>query len=201
MNIKMLKAALAGLVLTVSDIASAGLITLDFDDFESNSAGYTYYASPFNTEGFQLTGNFIGNDYAIAGSGHIDYINSASLITFGDETHTLQQINASSFDLLSLDFTQINALLGNYNNLSFIGNLAGGGTVSQMINFDNIFNVQNIAFTGFTNLTSVQFSNGSSQALQIDNIVLRTTNVPEPSTLAIFALGIIGLASRRFKKK
>ena len=26
------------------------------------------------------------------------------------------------------------------------------------------------------------------------------TKVPEPSTLAIFALGIIGLASRRFKK-
>jgi hypothetical protein len=28
-----------------------------------------------------------------------------------------------------------------------------------------------------------------------------TTTVPEPSTLAIFALGIMGLASRRFKKK
>jgi len=27
------------------------------------------------------------------------------------------------------------------------------------------------------------------------------TNVPEPSTLAIFALGMIGLASRRFKKQ
>ena len=28
-----------------------------------------------------------------------------------------------------------------------------------------------------------------------------TGDVPEPSTLAIFALGIIGLATRRFKKK
>jgi hypothetical protein len=28
-----------------------------------------------------------------------------------------------------------------------------------------------------------------------------TTSVPEPSTLAIFALGIMGLASRKFKKK
>jgi hypothetical protein len=27
-----------------------------------------------------------------------------------------------------------------------------------------------------------------------------TTSVPEPSTLAIFALGLMGLASRRFKK-
>jgi hypothetical protein len=29
----------------------------------------------------------------------------------------------------------------------------------------------------------------------------RTVDVPEPSTLAIFALGMIGLASRRFKKQ
>jgi len=31
--------------------------------------------------------------------------------------------------------------------------------------------------------------------------LVRTTSVPEPSTLAIFALGVIGLASRRFKKQ
>jgi len=33
-----------------------------------------------------------------------------------------------------------------------------------------------------------------------DNVSYRTVDVPEPSTLAIFALGMIGLASRRFKK-
>jgi len=31
--------------------------------------------------------------------------------------------------------------------------------------------------------------------------VVAMTNIPEPSTLAIFALGMIGLASRRFKKQ
>lgn len=40
------------------------------------------------------------------------------------------------------------------------------------------------------------------ERVEYDNIVLSTTNeVPEPSTLAIFALGMIGLASRRFKKQ
>ena len=34
-------------------------------------------------------------------------------------------------------------------------------------------------------------------SLQNDPVV----DVPEPSTLAIFTLGLIGLASRRFKKK
>ncbi len=32
-------------------------------------------------------------------------------------------------------------------------------------------------------------------------MVMKTVTVPEPSTLAIFALGMIGLASRRFKKQ
>jgi hypothetical protein len=32
-------------------------------------------------------------------------------------------------------------------------------------------------------------------------ILSKTQEVPEPTTLAIFALGMIGLASRRFKKK
>jgi len=45
------------------------------------------------------------------------------------------------------------------------------------------------------------FTGGGS--FQIDNIDLNivTADVPEPSTLAIFALGMMGLASRRFKKQ
>jgi hypothetical protein len=35
----------------------------------------------------------------------------------------------------------------------------------------------------------------------IGGVYVRSTSVPEPSTLAIFALGMIGLATRRFKKQ
>jgi hypothetical protein len=41
---------------------------------------------------------------------------------------------------------------------------------------------------------------GSTQTVFIDNLRVETINVTEPSTLAIFALSILGLASRRFKK-
>ena len=34
----------------------------------------------------------------------------------------------------------------------------------------------------------------------IDNVIAGSTDVPEPSTLAIFALGLLGLTSRKFKK-
>lgn len=42
---------------------------------------------------------------------------------------------------------------------------------------------------------------GSPAGIVIGEVTLNHSVVPEPSTLAIFALGMIGLASRRFKKK
>jgi hypothetical protein len=39
---------------------------------------------------------------------------------------------------------------------------------------------------------------GSPASGFLDDVT--TSQVPEPSTIAIFALGIVGLASRRFKK-
>jgi hypothetical protein len=51
----------------------------------------------------------------------------------------------------------------------------------------------------------VQYDHGGPTADTVDPLfgvaLVRVTSVPEPSTLAIFALGMIGLASRRFKKQ
>jgi hypothetical protein len=48
-------------------------------------------------------------------------------------------------------------------------------------------------------------SNNSAEILALSNTAVlytaSSTSVPEPTTLAIFALGLIGLASRRFKKQ
>ena len=43
--------------------------------------------------------------------------------------------------------------------------------------------------------------NKGDSSIDVGSWLVRTTVVPEPSTLAIFALGMIGLASRRFKKQ
>ena len=44
---------------------------------------------------------------------------------------------------------------------------------------------------------------GGGHSLSVSNVALTvtSTNVPEPSTLAIFAFAMIGLASRKFKKQ
>ncbi|TWX66411.1 PEP-CTERM sorting domain-containing protein [Colwellia sp. C1TZA3] len=49
-----------------------------------------------------------------------------------------------------------------------------------------------------SNCTQASFACAIGEAAfnNVDNVL-----VPEPSTLAIFALGMIGLASRRFKKQ
>jgi hypothetical protein len=43
--------------------------------------------------------------------------------------------------------------------------------------------------------------NSNINQTSVSSVLVRSTSVPEPSTLAIFALGIMGLASRRFKKQ
>jgi hypothetical protein len=63
-------------------------------------------------------------------------------------------------------------------------------------------------FTTFSTITDKYIALRTSDILTSSNInsiygvaLVRVTEVPEPSTLAIFALGMIGLASRRFKKQ
>jgi hypothetical protein len=58
-------------------------------------------------------------------------------------------------------------------------------------------NVYNMSFNGEQVLFSS--NSGTSNIYRFSDGI--TQDVPEPSTLAIFALGMIGLASRRFKKQ
>lgn len=50
-------------------------------------------------------------------------------------------------------------------------------------------------------LKSQEVSNNLNQSRYVNHLLVKNVKVPEPSTLAIFALGMIGLASRRFKKQ
>ncbi len=82
---------------------------------------------------------------------------------------------------------------------------ANGGTVSFSINFGNstLPNVNSSKFLSVGHAPHGDYYNFSYSYLDTENTFSATLvgiHVPEPSTLAIFALGMIGLASRRFKK-
>ena len=55
---------------------------------------------------------------------------------------------------------------------------------------------------GFTSLWNLgTYTNNPNVTIVVTKDAFIPTDVPEPSTLAIFALGLMGLASRRFMKK
>jgi hypothetical protein len=195
MNIKMLKAALAGLVLSVSGFANAGLITqeieqaVDGENFQFNFDVLDYQIGTSSVLSITVVGDFAMGDgnvpqtdefwsLFIEGSNFSDILpNTAgvyNLITTG--TNTTQ----FSFNF-SFDSTETSALLAD-NLLSFIVDFSDG------VNFD-------LAGLGFP------YSNQLGASGVTSSYSYTSTSVPEPSTLAIFALSIMGLASRRFNKQ
>lgn len=53
----------------------------------------------------------------------------------------------------------------------------------------------------FGQTSRLNLDDGSRVEFIVDSFTMSSAKVPEPSTFAIFALGMIGLASRRFKKQ
>ncbi|ASP48542.1 PEP-CTERM sorting domain-containing protein [Cognaticolwellia beringensis] len=203
MKLKFLRAAAAGLMLTVCSIANAGLIinnfgltssdnTITFDEivFAGNTVVDTQYASlgltftsglKYDAQGSSsfpgISGHYLGNFTPV--------INPFSIFFSDDQTE-------AAFGLATNpQTTTFNALLN--------------GVLVESFSTSTSANNSSQGFYGFTGILfdEIQVASNSGSAL-IDNIQFNnssSTAVPEPSTLAIFALGIMGLAARRFKKQ
>jgi len=99
------------------------------------------------------------------------------------------------------------ATIDTYNTFEFFSNDV---EVLTFTGADLIGEIDSLQLGSTSQYVNVLFNDGvyfdelkvtsTRRAAEFDNIVNRITQVPEPSTLAIFSLGIIGLASRRFKK-
>lgn len=183
MNIKMLKAAVAGLFLSVSGFANAGLIIEDSTDITSDSEEYINAFNLTETSYENIFMELIAKgDYG--GNSPFEYI----------------ELYIDGNLLAKWDYSTIGiSVTENYAHFDYT--LSGVVSISDAlwttISADNILNVT------WKNSSEVHFypTEGGPDyvnfSLQGDLI----QQVPEPSTLAIFALGIIGLASRRFKKQ
>ncbi|MDO6446499.1 PEP-CTERM sorting domain-containing protein [Colwellia sp. 1_MG-2023] len=209
-NIKMLKATLAGLILSLSGYASAGIITFnDRITFEN-------YLSSFQTDGFDnfVTGttqiSLVRNDFTINSSnttyqadenycnGYNDSLsftcNNDYLWNYATSSSSTILLN-NSFNAIGFDFTQVH-----YS--STIQNL---NVIYEGVTYLNTAASEQWGFFGIVDtskdIASLQFNHNPTY-MGMDNVTTGAySQVPEPSTLAIFALGIIGLASRRFKKQ
>ena len=173
----MLKAAFAGLIISVSSFANAGIIAYDFE-FQLNGGTY-------------LTGSFTAED-----------LNFDNLIV-DDELISLSFYNAS----FSLDNYVFNAAISDNFNFDLNANefLLGGNSFSATGQRWNASGGTGFGFEAGNACAGFDLDGffQGCDAQPATNIfqVVSAASVPEPSTLAIFALGIMGLASRRFKKQ
>lgn len=197
MNIKMLKAALASLVLSVSGFANAGLI----DQSNINGSGGVCGYNSIQCEWIQeievgISGQLLSIDFKINSSATQDgflniydsWSNTASLLgTINYTGLTLDNNNWFNIDVSSLN---LSFEIGDFFAVGIANNLGLSGDSSAQYTQGNL---------------ALRYINGNFRDYSDWDLHFVThvepQSVPEPSTLAIFALGIMGLASRRFKKQ
>jgi hypothetical protein len=222
MKFKFCKIALSSALLLASHLSSASVITLDFE-----GVGDLAKISEFYNGGTDSLGNS-GVNYGISfgsdslslidadagGSGNIANEPSGETVLFFTGGSATLNI-ASSFDTgFSFYYSSAGSVLVNvYSGLNMTGSLLGSISFAANSSDNNCvgdpnggfcnWDIGSLSFAGTAK--SIDFS-GSVNLVAFDNITFGSINpepeaVPEPSTLAIFALGIMGLASRRFKKQ
>jgi len=216
---KFLNIALSGLILAatcLSNVANAGLI-LQVDSATSNMGEYA--TSWVTDNAIDQSGLSIGYTSGIDDFDDYLALNPTQTTSPNETWFSISGVSSGFFDF---------SLGGIYNIESFaLWNESQNG--GQGVNAFNLYADDNINFTTATllgNFSAIEGLNiaevfefsataasyirmevlsnhGSSCCVGIMEVAFEvsTVDVPEPSTLAIFALGMIGLASRRFKKK
>jgi hypothetical protein len=243
MKFTFLNTALAGLILSVSSLANAGLIYTDtstnYDSFDSFNTQFISTISTSNT--YIRNSNFenlalLNTADSVWGNGQYGAAGSFSALEIANLTQFISNGKKAVFITDNGGWSSLNRSIEQIIGASIIDTCdsstgtaitsnpltQGVGSVSHRCgsNLASAPNAELLFSNGLAGLydvglgqalviTSVDQFRGSSMlepefAANISTWLdtpIATTDVPEPSTLAIFALGMIGLASRRFKKQ
>jgi hypothetical protein len=225
MKFKFLNAALVGMILSIyslTNVANAGLITLDTNNVIGSSGAYSNQflakyildnqsglITEINQNNSDLDGGYwlnpnngttdawitidLGRAYEID---FIDLFNTHNGRYFDRGTGDFRIMGSNSVtlsgDLAGNEVTLIDSTLSSEN-----GTLLGSLT-AQSFSVDNTNSFRYLQF----NADSVSAGGRECCGANVYGLnEIRVNAVPEPTTLAIFALGIMGLASRRFRSK
>jgi hypothetical protein len=229
LKFKLINTALRGLILSISCLVANANATIIFaEDFSGGSSALK--SSPIVTwadsdgGGFEVYG--VNSASPRGMSGLYDHDNDPSTAKIGIPG-AIEVNDDSGNVLLTATFNLGSTIKADQmGTLSFFGGVRGGNSIGASVEIFNL--TKNISLSGILmpalgarEWVYNEISFASTAASIGDNIQIRwagggsnsangqevalvsfsTVDVPEPSTLAIFALGIFGLASRRFNKK
>lgn len=226
MKCKFLKAVIAGLTLSGSSFANATLLTLNGYTLDTE----TSIVSKGNIEYLQwsvTTSNSIEsalNLYADDGWSLVSNLLMSEIFTdFGfnstnneNESVTTKGNYTSDTDTTNYDhFIQLFGLTFTWAGTDGMGlGVDGFERTSALfgadMDGDGFYNSASVSSDYTSYSTELESSaelsadgnhNHTKASRDLVGIALMRIQVPEPSTLAIFALGIVGLASRRFKRQ
>jgi hypothetical protein len=189
-------------------VAPAQAVVINFESLASGSD--TLQGGLYTESGFEITNNLatsgLGSvSYTVIGSGTSRFAGSTTLThTFSGMTTTLTQVGGGAFSLASIELADVPNQGFNIP-VNFVGNLIGGGTVSQSFTTDSTPGLETFNFSGFTNLASVTLiptAPGGAANIQFDNInvtAASSTAVPEPFTILGTLVGAGGSVALKRK--
>lgn len=200
---------LLGLACT-SPVAAQTTLTFENLSNPSNPNGFNNQGFVVTQNGFTVTTTGTNGFASVSPNGNasnLNYTGSVALLnnTSGGIT-TLTQNNGLTFTLNSIDIANVRlqSLFPSMTTVTFIGNVQGGGVVTQTFTTAMTNALQTVTFgSGFTNLTSVSFDQ-RAPGIQFDNIVVvgaAPSAVPEPSQTAALGLGLLGLSGLVLKAR
>ena len=163
----------------------------------------------YTESGFQLLFGG-GAGYAYWCSGNAAYAGSGAMFNnaINNSLTTLSRIGGGTFTLSSIDLANL-FTPGSAGSVVFTGDLQGGGTVTAA----EIWLGAEVAPTfssdqfgsAWTNLLDVRFTEPATEPqFQFDNIVLNNvvaTVTPEPATMSMMAMGLVGIAGVGLRRR
>jgi len=202
MNFKFLKTALTSAILLVSSFVNAGII---YDVQNGTLMG---------ASGIEINGEIYSVSF-VDGSCETAYVGCDSNLFDFTTVGTAEMAFNALIDQVFLDAVSVNGVIYNFDtNFNLTNGCAYSGLCEIWVPYERVSDTNVKSVWGYNHsneandrimsnnyISPISYGNTQTYMIFTDFVRMEVETVPEPSTLAIFALGIMGLASRRFKKQ